>query len=1050
MIRTVRIFLSSPGDVAAERTQARDLLLGLARGPFVRDRVHIDVVSWDDPHAPAPMDARLTPQQAVDRSLPTPADCDLTVVLLWGRMGTPLTEKKADGTPYLSGTEWEFENALDANRPVLVYRRAEKVLLDTDDPNFDEKLTQKRRVDAFFSRFAGEGGAIVRAHATYASPDNLLTRLRQDVEHYLKTVLDEADAANSRGESTHAAPGRTEGVRATRPEVPVAYREWVKKQHGGVDLLGLQLKKGRPPLLSAIYVPQTTTAPPEPDEPPTRRRRRRPGIDVDMLGRERERHTLALSRLATESLYVSGAPGAGKSTFCRWVAWLVAEGAMPSLDVLPTDEFTETLDDGLKGRLPLLLRLREFWESLPPGAGASLTVSDLEEAIGRWVDRKRPDGLDSRLFHAHLAHGSALLVLDGMDEVPVKTQSSTGPWHPRQQLLSALADACPIWGAAGNRLLLTSRPYGLSAEQAARTTLASAPLQPLPGELQRLLAHRWFAVLSGEIEAGGETAADLFANIKSQPWLVELATNPLLLTAMCIVFDEGKRLPQDKHELYERVVATVLFSRYQTPAEIDQTKRELGVIAYGMHTGAGLNEERSTPKAEATFHEVESSLQNYRQLKDYSDRSEATAFEARDALLSQSGLFLSAGDDRAGFAHLSFQEFFAAQRSFTVDEARLADVFERRAASPEWRNTLSFLFGRLVGTFPEPTKAIDLLEARLEHVTASDTGLLLVLADAAQVLTGKGITLRAESLYRLQGVLLDAMTGPAPVAVRADVGSALGRLGDPRFRSDRWSLPDDELLGFAVIEAGPFRMGSDSERDRLAQKDEQPQHVVELPDYYVSRYPVTVAQFRAFVEDAQFQVGDPDCLRGVPNHPVVSVSFREALAYCRWLTDKLRFADWTPSLLRERLADGWVITLPSEAEWEKGARGGGGRIYPWGDEFNGSNANWGELGLGTTSAVGLFPGGASPTGCLDTSGNVWEWTRSLWGEDVNKPSHTYPYKSGDVTREDLEAPDNVLRVLRGGSFLGSEDNLRAANRRGYNPGRRNVYHGFRLVSSRLF
>ena len=96
MIRTVRIFLSSPGDVAAERAQARELLLGLARGPFVRGRVHIDVVSWDDPQAPAPMDARFTPQQAVDRGLPTPAECDLTIVLLWGRMGTPLAEKKAD------------------------------------------------------------------------------------------------------------------------------------------------------------------------------------------------------------------------------------------------------------------------------------------------------------------------------------------------------------------------------------------------------------------------------------------------------------------------------------------------------------------------------------------------------------------------------------------------------------------------------------------------------------------------------------------------------------------------------------------------------------------------------------------------------------------------------------------------------------------------------------------------------------------------------------------------------------------------------------------
>ncbi len=188
-MKTVRIFLSSPGDVAVERAAVRDLLLGLARGAFVRGRVHIDVVSWDDPHGGAPMDARLTPQQAVDRSLPTPAQCDLTVVLLWGRMGTLLTETKADGTPYLSGTEWEFENALEADKPVLVYRRADKVLLDTEDPAFEAKLEQKRRVDRFFEQFAGDGCAIRRAHSTYASIEDLLTRVRHDVDHYLSRLL---------------------------------------------------------------------------------------------------------------------------------------------------------------------------------------------------------------------------------------------------------------------------------------------------------------------------------------------------------------------------------------------------------------------------------------------------------------------------------------------------------------------------------------------------------------------------------------------------------------------------------------------------------------------------------------------------------------------------------------------------------------------------------------------------------------------------------------------------------------------------------------------
>jgi hypothetical protein len=167
--------------------------------------VHIDVVSWDDPHAPAQMDARFTPQQAVDRSLPTPAECDVTVVLLWGRMGTPLTEKKADGTRYLSGTEWEFENALKADKPVLLYRKSGDVMLNPRDPEFEEKLQQLRRVDSFFARFVGEGGAVLRAHAPYASTEDLLTRLRQDVERYLAEVLDEPDA-NSAAERPRGVP----------------------------------------------------------------------------------------------------------------------------------------------------------------------------------------------------------------------------------------------------------------------------------------------------------------------------------------------------------------------------------------------------------------------------------------------------------------------------------------------------------------------------------------------------------------------------------------------------------------------------------------------------------------------------------------------------------------------------------------------------------------------------------------------------------------------------------------------------------------------------
>ena len=249
---------------------------------------------------------------------------------------------------------------------------------------------------------------------------------------------------------------------------------------------------------------------------------------------------------------------------------------------------------------------------------------------------------------------------------------------------------------------------------------------------------------------------------------------------------------------------------------------------------------------------------------------------------------------------------------------------------------------------------------------------------------------RDEIREQLQQVMRD----PAcPAKERVSAGDALALVGDPRFREDVWYLPDEPLLGFVEISEGPFLMGEGDD-----------QHELSLPTYYVARYPVTVAQFRAFVEDSDFQPENADSLRGVDNHPVVQVSWHEALAYCEWLTQRLRTWEGTPeplaTLLRE---EDWIVTLPSEAEWEKTARGalemkegltvggpGGLRIafqgenpspdrrYPWGDKADPERANCDDTGIGATNAVGCFLGGVSPYGVEELSGNVWEWTRSLY------------------------------------------------------------------------
>jgi formylglycine-generating enzyme required for sulfatase activity len=123
---------------------------------------------------------------------------------------------------------------------------------------------------------------------------------------------------------------------------------------------------------------------------------------------------------------------------------------------------------------------------------------------------------------------------------------------------------------------------------------------------------------------------------------------------------------------------------------------------------------------------------------------------------------------------------------------------------------------------------------------------------------------------------------------RVAAGDGLAQPGDPRFRADARYLPDEPLLGFVEIPAGPFLMGRDKAHDPEAYADELARHEVTLPRYFISRYPVTVVQFQVFVEGAGSRPENPRSLRGIANHPVVSVKWYKTLQYCDWLTERLR------------------------------------------------------------------------------------------------------------------------------------------------------------------
>lgn len=322
-----------------------------------------------------------------------------------------------------------------------------------------------------------------------------------------------------------------------------------------------------------------------------------------------------------------------------------------------------------------------------------------------------------------------------------------------------------------------------------------------------------------------------------------------------------------------------------------------------------------------------------------------------------------------------------------------------------------------------------------------------------------------DSLERLKRGLLGVMRQVAPTRtaaapVRAEVGRILAVLGDPRRE-----VLDPLATEWVEIPAGPFWLGSRRDEDDMAVASEEPAGEFDVVcPYRISRYPVTNAQFGAFVNTGGYtdvrwwgEAGTAgfwssrgfngrldDAWRtgpqvysepsGLSNHPVVGVTWYEALAYCRWLTERLRE--------RRLLKEGEVVRLPSEPEWEKAARGDRDhRRFPWGDEPDRDLANYHDSHLGTT-AVGCFRRGASPYGVEDLSGNAWEWTRSLWD------GHTYlSPRPSEAEREDLAAGPDSLRVLRGGAFLNIAWNVRCASRGWSNPGYRGGYLGFRVIVS---
>ena len=804
------------------------------------------------------------------------------------------------------------------------------------------------------------------------------------------------------------------------------------------------------------------------------------GVDQDAMDPQTGRHPAALRQAEGEKerlsaldqldrhprLVLLGDPGSGKSTFVNFVALCLAGQALGRDDAnlerlrapLPEDDGSDA-EEGQSWRredlLPVRVVLRDFaaQETAPSLWGflkQTLVAGELEEFV--------PE------LRRELSRGSALVLLDGLDEVP-EAESR------RQAICQAVEEFRKQFPQV--RLLVTSRTYAYQHQRWRLPGFEVATLAPFSGGQVRRFVRRWYEHAAPLLSLSAEEAAGrahlLERAIFASDRLHFLAERPLLLTLMASLHSwRGGTLPEHRERLYADTVELLLEfweQRRVKPGRDGQAP----LVEPSLAEWLEVDREKVRGALEELAFEVHGAQETLEGTADLpEERLVSRLLRLRscptensvilvDFLSQRAGLLESRGVGVYTFPHRTFQEYLAACH---LTEAHLypRKVAELARTDPgRWREAALLAGAKAArGTPAALWSLIDALCFRSpEEASGSEAdawGALL----ASQALVESGSLEELAEYHEpkvdhLRGWLVHLLGSELPAVERALAGRCLARLGDPRFDEDLWGLPADPLLGFCEIPEGPFLMGSDPEVDGQAYEDEQPQHRLNLPTYSLSRFPVTVGQFRAFVASSGHEPTDARSVEGASNQPVVWVTWFEALAYCRWLDEQLKRraeeelgrSGSSASPLWKALVSGALrVGLPSEAEWEKAARGTEGAIYPWGPKAEGEKANYQATGVGERTSVGCFPSGVSPFGCEEMSGNVWEWTRSAWGDNLFEASFSYPYEAND-RREDLHNRQ-FLRVLRGGSFDGSHRIVRCAVRHWGVPEDRGSSLGFRV------
>lgn len=771
-------------------------------------------------------------------------------------------------------------------------------------------------------------------------------------------------------------------------EIPYLYREWINDHCADMDFTKLI---GTGPAIQAklpeIFIPLTAT-------PPEASRKEKEAGEEVMERQSRERDIEELIG-ENQALLIEGEAGSGKTTLLKHYAYTMLQESGNDSDPVPI--------------LPVLVLLRRIKNLDLEGLGEN--VRSAESLLAAYFGEVEC-GLDMETVSGFCGSGRCAILLDGLDEI-----------SPSQR--KGLADAFSAFRRKflKTKIVLSGRPHGMDDAVRRRFGRWKITINDLAPSQVEAFIHQWFThVFQRETRKVIKTARDMIGEIRSHGNIEALVGNPLMLTAVCLLYLDDKELPGQRSELYDRVIDNLLHRRFKEPESIRQF---LMALAKRMH----LEKVKGVDRVEA-LKELQAALPGP---PDESTRECAIRLETKFDVIEPACGLLRPGDGQYEFQHLTFQEFLAAAAiASDIREEGEAKVLESYWGDPHFEEMVELYIGyRSIHSKGTANYLVS------EVLNADDRPPFHRWRLAARSLLDIHPRRReasAENVARER--MLTVMSSNAETKARADAGETLGRLGDPR-----------DLKAFVPIPAGTYNLSMGEVE-------------IETP-FEIGKYPVTNGWFREFVAAGGYENTDlwtPEGRKWLahtkakapagwhdrkwnnPSAPVVGVCWWEAAAFLEWLT---RSRD-----------DGWRYGLPSEIQWEAAAAGKEGKgKYPWRGDWAEDHCNSSEGGLGKTSVVGVFPKGDTPERVVDLSGNVWEWLETDYHSREMKSDYPFDeevqalYDAGEYLKAvgKYEKNNGINPMLRGGGWSLTRSLVARASRSRNYPDQRDDYMGFRAA-----